>query len=93
MFSNTISVRDLQRGSKALIERANRGEPVVVIRRSKPVGAFIGVAQLEKLQMETIKNEAIREYKEGKTTNIDTKEDLEKYLKESEDETVKHATT
>jgi len=81
MFSNTISVRDLQRGSKALIERANKGEPVVVINRSRPVGAFIGLAQLEKLQLETIKNEAIREYKEGKATTIATDEDWKKYEK------------
>ncbi len=79
----TISARQIQREYKKVLEKANKSkEPIIVMSNNKPVGAVIGLDLLEKLQLEVVLNEALEEYRAGKTKNIDTEEDLEKHLKE-----------
>ena len=80
---NTISARQIQREYKKVLEKANKSkEPIVVMANNKPLGAVIGLDQLEKLQLEAVVNEALEEYRAGKTKSIDTEEDLERHLKE-----------
>lgn len=75
---NTISARQIQRGYKKVLEDANKSkEPIIVMSNNKPQGAIIGLDLLEKLQLEAALNEALEEYKAGKTKTISTKEELE----------------
>ena len=77
MFT-TVSARQIQRGYKKVLENANKSkEPIVVMANNKPLGAIISLDLLEKLQMEAMLNEALEEYKAGKTKTISTMEDLE----------------
>ena len=80
---NTVSARQIQREYKKVLENANKSkEPIVVMANNKPLGAIISLDLLEKLQMETVLNEALAEYKAGKTVSIKTEEDLKKHFKE-----------
>ncbi len=80
---NTISARQIQRGYKKVLEEANKSkEPIIVMSNNKPQGAIIGLDQLEKLRMQEAINEALEEYKAGKTTSLRTDEDLQKHLEE-----------
>lgn len=82
MFS-TISARQIQRGYKKVLEDANKSnEPIVVMANNKPLGAIISLDILEKLQMEAVLNEALEEYKAGKTKSISTAEELEAEFEE-----------
>lgn len=75
---NTVSARQIQRGYKKVLEKANQSkEPIVVMARNKPVGAIIGLDLLEKLQIEAVLKEALEDYKAGKTKTISTIEELE----------------
>lgn len=75
---NTISARQIQRAYKKVLEEANKSkEPIVVMANNKPLGAVIGLDLLEKLQLEAVLEEALEEYRTGKTKSIETKEDLE----------------
>ena len=75
---NTISARQIQREYKKVLQRANRiKEPIIVMSNNKPLGAIIGLDQLEKLQLEAVLNEALKEYKAGKTKTISTMKELE----------------
>ena len=49
---------------------------------NKPLGAVIGLDALEKLQVEAVLNEAMEEYRAGKTKTIKNKKDLEKHFRE-----------
>lgn len=51
---------------------------------NKPQGAIIGLDLLEKLQLESLLKQALKESKEGKTKVISTEEELEADLKELE---------
>ena len=83
---NTVSARQIQREYKKVLENANKSkEPIVVMSNNKPQGAVIGLDLLEKLQLETVLNKALEEYKLGKTVSIETDEDLKKHLKEIDD--------
>mgnify|MGYP001603036563 FL=1 len=83
---NYISARQIQREYKKVLEDANKSkEPIVVMANNKPLGAVIGLDLLEKLQLEAVINEALEEYKLGKTVSIETDEDLKKHLKEIDD--------
>ena len=74
---NTISARQIQREYKKILEKANKSkEPIVVMARNKPLGALIGLDLLEKLQLEAVLNEALEEYKAGKTKTVSTMEEL-----------------
>lgn len=85
MFT-TVSARQIQREYKKVLELANKSkEPIIVMANNKPIGAVIGLDQLEKIQMEVVLNEALEEYKAGKTKSIETEEDLEKHFKEIEE--------
>lgn len=80
---NTISARQIQREYKKVLEEANKSkEPIVVMANNKPLGAVIGLDLLEKLQLEAVLEEALEEYRAGKTKSIETEEDLEKHFKE-----------
>ena len=80
---NTVSARQIQRGYKKVLEDANKSkEPIVVMANNKPLGAIISLDLLEKLRMEAVLSEALAEYREGKTVNIETEEDLKKHFKE-----------
>ena len=80
---NTVSARQIQRGYKKVLEDANKSkEPIVVMANNKPLGAIISLDLLEKLQLEAVLKEALKEYKAGKTVSIETEEDLEKHFKE-----------
>lgn len=75
---NTISARQIQRGYKSVLEKANKSkEPIIVMSNNKPLGAIIGLDLLEKLQLEAVLNEALEDYKAGRTKSISTKEELE----------------
>lgn len=79
----TISARQIQREYKKVLAQANKSKgPIVVMSNNKPLGAVIGLNLLEKLQLEAVLNEALEEYKAGRTVDIDTDEDLKKHLKE-----------
>lgn len=78
-----ISARQLQRGYKKVLEQANRlNKPLIIVSNNQPQGAVIGLDLLEKLQLDTLLNEALDEYKAGKTKSIKTKKDFEEHLKE-----------
>lgn len=82
MFT-TVSARQIQRGYKKVLEDANKSkEPIVVMANNKPLGAIISLELLEKLQLEAVLDEALREYKLGKTVGIETEKDLKKHFKE-----------
>jgi len=75
---NTVSARQIQREYKKVLEDANKSkEPIVVMANNKPLGAIISLDLLEKIQMEAVLNEALKEYKAGKTKTISTMEELE----------------
>lgn len=77
-FMYTVSARQLQREYKKVLKKANKvNEPVVVISNNKLQGAVIGISQLEKLRLNAVAEEALKEYKAGKTKSISTKEELE----------------
>lgn len=75
---NTISARQIQREYKKVLERANKSKkPIVVMANNKPVGAVVGLEILEKLQIEAVLDQALKDYKAGKVKTISTMEDLE----------------
>lgn len=75
---NTVSARQIQREYKKVLQLANDSkEPIIVMANNKPLGAVIGLDLLEKLQLESVLNEALAEYKAGKTKTISTIEELE----------------
>jgi len=77
MFT-TVSARQIQRGYKKVLEDANKSkEPIVVMSNNKPLGAIISLDLLEKLRLEAVLEEALKEYKAGKTKTISTMEELE----------------
>jgi PHD/YefM family antitoxin component YafN of YafNO toxin-antitoxin module len=80
---NTVSARQIQREYKKVLEDANKSkEPIVVMANNKPQGAIIGLDLLEKIQLEAVLNEALEEYRAGKTISIETDKDLKKHFKE-----------
>lgn len=80
---NTVSARQIQRGYKKVLEDANKSkEPIIVMSNNKPLGAIISLDLLEKLRLEAVLNEALKEYRAGKTVGIETDEDLQKHFKE-----------
>ncbi|OGK09325.1 hypothetical protein A2767_03780 [Candidatus Roizmanbacteria bacterium RIFCSPHIGHO2_01_FULL_35_10] len=82
---NTVSARQLQRGYKKVLEKANKlKKPLVVIANNKPLGAIIGLDLLEELELDSVLKEAMTEYKAGKTKKISTEKELEDDLKELE---------
>ena len=75
---NTISARQIQREYKKVLMDANKSkEPIIVMSNNKPQGAIIGLDLLEKLQLDAVLAEALKEYKAGKTKSISTQEELE----------------
>ena len=77
MFT-TISARQIQREYKKVLQKANRSkEPIVVMANNKPLGAVIGLDLLEKLRLEAAYQEAMKEYRAGKTKSISTQKELE----------------
>ncbi|MDO8498091.1 MAG: type II toxin-antitoxin system prevent-host-death family antitoxin [bacterium] len=82
---NTISARQLQRGYKKVLEEANKtNQPLIVMSNNQPQGAVIGLDLLEKLQLEAMLKEALKESREGKTKVISTEKELEEDLRELE---------
>jgi len=84
---NTVSARQIQRDYKKVFERVNKeNKPIVVITNNKPVGAIISLDLLDKIEksmkLELIVNEALEEYKAGKTKTISTREELEDFFDE-----------
>ncbi len=74
----TISARQIQRGYKKVLEQANKSkEPIVVMSNNRPQGAIIGLNLLEKLQLDAVADEALKEYRSGKIKSISTPEELE----------------
>lgn len=83
LYSQSISAREMQREYRQVFAKANKGKkPVVVFAHNKPIGAVIGMDQLERLQMESILKEAVNEYKMKETKTIKSDKDLEKYFAE-----------
>jgi len=86
MFT-TISARQIQREYKKVLEKANKlKEPIIVMANNKPLGAVIGLDLLEKLRLEAALEEALEEYKAGKTKTISTMEELEADFEEMKKE-------
>ena len=84
---NTISARQIQREYKRVLQDANKSkEPIIVVSNNKPLGAIIGLDLLEKLQLEAALNEALKEYKAGKTKKTSTLAELEADFEEMERE-------
>lgn len=82
---DTISARQIQREYKKVLQKANEStEPIVVMANNKPLGAIIGLDLLEKIQLELIVKQALKESKSGKTKVIETSRDLQEDLKEIE---------
>lgn len=82
---NTISARQIQREYKKVLQKANESaEPIVVMANNKPLGAVIGLDLLEKIQLELIVKQALKESKSEKTKVIETSRDLQEDLKEIE---------
>lgn len=78
---NTISARQIQREYKKVLENANKSkEPIIVMSNNKPQGAVIGLDLLEKIRLDAVLEQALKESREGKTKIIKTKRDLEKDL-------------
>ena len=75
---NTISARQIQREYKKVLQDANKSkEPIVVMANNKPLGAVVGLEVLERLQIEAVLDQALADYKTGKTKTISTREELE----------------
>lgn len=75
---NTVSARQIQREYKKILQKANKTKkPVVVMANNKPLGAVIGLDILERLQLEAVLDQALADYKAGKTKTISTKKELE----------------
>lgn len=82
MFA-TVSARQIQRGYKKVLEDANKSkEPIVVMSNNKPQGAIISLDLLEKIRMETVLEEALDDYRAGRTKSISTKKELEAEFEE-----------
>ncbi len=80
---NTVSARQIQRGYKKVLEDANKSkEPIIVMSKNKPLAAIIGLDLLEKIRLNAVLKEALREYEAGKTKTISTMEELEADLEE-----------
>lgn len=80
---NTISARQIQREYKKVLQKANRvKEPIVVMANNKALGAVIGLDLLERIQLEAVLDEALKEYKAGKNKSISTPEELEAEFEE-----------
>lgn len=94
---NTISGRDLQKTPKKVMKQANRiDKPLVIITENKPVGAVIGLellrilnailAHMDKAYLidkatEKKIEKALKDIKDGKSTLLETDEDIEKHFK------------
>ena len=80
---NTVSARQIQRGYKKILLKANKSkEPIIVMAHNKPLGAIIGLDILERLRLQIVLDEALEEYKSGKTKAISTTEELEAEFEE-----------
>lgn len=91
MYTNTISARELQKSYKQILNRAQEiNEPIIVITNNKPVGAIISIDLLKKLDdievLDQIVRDAQAEHRAGKTKKILNQKDLEKDLKQMEEE-------
>ncbi|MBU1000347.1 type II toxin-antitoxin system Phd/YefM family antitoxin [Patescibacteria group bacterium] len=84
MFT-TISARQIQREYKKVLQQANKSkEPIIVMANNKPLGAIIGLDLLEKIQLELLVKQALKESKFKKTKVTKTSEELKQDLKELE---------
>lgn len=84
---NTVSARQIQREYKKVLKEANRSKkPIIVMANNKPLGAVIGLDILERLQLEAVLEQALADYKAGKTKTISTKEELEADFEEMKKE-------
>jgi len=82
---NTVSSRQIQREYKKILARANKiNQPIIVMSNNQPQGAVIGLDLLEKIQIEILVKQALKESNEGKTKVISTEEELIQDLKELE---------
>ena len=82
MFT-TVSARQIQRGYKKVFEDANKSkEPIVAMSNNKPLGGIISLDLLEKIRLDAILEQALKESREGKTKIIRTKKDLEKDIED-----------
>ncbi len=82
---NTISARQIQREYKKVLQLANDSrEPIIVMSNNQPLGAIIGLEQLEEIQLDLLVKQALKESKSAKTKIIKTSKDLEEDFKELE---------
>ena len=81
------SESELQRGYKKVLKKANRvKEPIIVIANNKLQGAIIGLDQLEEIRLNAVAEEAIKDYREGRTKSISNLEELEADFEEMKKE-------
>lgn len=86
MFS-TVSARQIQREYKKVLELANKSkEPIIVMSNNKPKGAIIGLDLLEKIRLEAVLEEALGDYRAGRTKSISTRKELEADFKQMKKE-------
>jgi PHD/YefM family antitoxin component YafN of YafNO toxin-antitoxin module len=82
----TVSARQIQREYKKILEDANRlKEPIIVISNNKPQGAIIGLELLEKVQLDSLLKQALKDSSNHKTKAISTKGELDQDLQELEE--------
>ncbi|MEK6852368.1 MAG: type II toxin-antitoxin system prevent-host-death family antitoxin [Nanoarchaeota archaeon] len=82
-----VSARQIQRQYKKVLDQANKSKkPIIVLSNNKPIGAIIGLDLLEKIQLQQVLKEALREYKTGKIKTISTLKELEADFAEMEKE-------
>ena len=82
---NTISARQIQREYKKVLQQANDSKkPIIVMSNNQPIGAIIGLDQLEEIQLNLLLKQALKESKSAKTKVIKTSKDLEEDFSELE---------
>ena len=81
----SVPAREMQREYKAVFSRANKHKkPVVVFAHNKPIGAVIGLDQLEKIQLDMVLRDALAEYKKGEAKPVTSEAELDRYFVELE---------
>ena len=82
---NTISARQIQREYKKVLQQANDSkEPIIVMSNNQPIGAIIGLDQLEEIQLNLLLKQALKESKLAKTKVIKSSKDLAEDFSELE---------
>ncbi len=79
----TVPMREILRNWKGVFAKAKKSkEPIIILSNSEPQAALISLDLLERIRLDLAAEEALKEYRMGKTKTISTDEELEEYFKE-----------